>query len=635
MLLTRASTKQLLARLHDVIMAGLAMTIALLARYDLQSLPPMSRLAWWVLSFAAIAGVMFALFGLGRGIWRFASLSDLRSIVLSSTAAIFAFLILHFLVDRLAGFPRATPLILWFVLIVLLGAPRIMYRAYKDGHLGGVGFRKRDIQNREHVLIVGHVGDADNVIRNYKLESSRLYKVEGIVELGAGKRSGRAVRGVPVIGSADELERIVGRLAMGGVPVSALLLATPRAGEAGMQSLAASAARLKLPLRRVVNRPLTGTEPDLASITLEDLLGRPPVQLQLEAIRSLIGGQTVLVTGAGGSIGSEIVRQVVACNPASIILFDSSEYALYEIDLEVSRLNPDLPRQAVIGNVRDRRRVHEVMQACRPAVVFHAAALKHVPLVENNICEGVLTNVLGTRNVADAAVACGARAMVQISTDKAVRPTSMMGRTKRIAEAYCQALDISGVDTRFITVRFGNVLGSNGSVVPLFKRQIAAGGPITVTHPEMTRYFMTIREATELVLQAASAEIGREETRGRIFVLDMGEPVKILTLARTMISLAGLRPDEDIAIKFTGLRPGEKLYEELFDANEMTTPHDAEGFFVASAGIIPLERLTWHLERLGNSAAAGGEDQCKAMLIAALGEVEAGSPVQTAMPRMR
>ena len=188
---------------------------------------------------------------------------------------------------------------------------------------------------------------------------------------------------------------------------------------------------------------------------------------------------------------------------------------------------------------------------------------------------------------------------------------------------------------RFITVRFGNVLGSNGSVVPLFKRQIAAGGPITVTHPEMTRYFMTIREATELVLQAASAEIGREETRGRIFVLDMGEPVKILTLARTMISLAGLRPDEDIAIKFTGLRPGEKLYEELFDANEMTTPHDAEGFFVASAGIIPLERLTWHLERLGNSAAAGGEDQCKAMLIAALGEVEAGSPVQTAMPRMR
>ncbi|MEH0072517.1 hypothetical protein V6L77_23335 [Pannonibacter sp. Pt2-lr] len=195
MVLTRASTKQLLARLHDVIMAALAMTIALLARYDLQILPPMSRLAWWVVSFAAIAGVMFALFGLGRGIWRFASLSDLRSIVLSSTAAIFAFLILHFLVDRLAGFPRATPLILWFVVIVLLGAPRIMYRAYKDGHLGGVGFRKRDMQNREHVLIVGHVGDADNVIRNYKLESSRLYKVEGIVELGAGKRSGRAVRG--------------------------------------------------------------------------------------------------------------------------------------------------------------------------------------------------------------------------------------------------------------------------------------------------------------------------------------------------------------------------------------------------------------------------------------------------------
>lgn len=615
--------KQVLARLHDVLMAGLAISIALLARYDLQTLPSLNQLAWWVVSFALIASVMFALFGLGRGIWRFASLSDLRSIVLSSTASILVFLILHFLIDRLAGFPRATPLILWFVLIVLLGAPRLMYRAYKDGHLGGLGFRKRDKLNREHVLIVGNVSDADRVIRNYQLETSQLYKVEGIVEFGTAKRSGRAVRGVPVIGSVDELERIVGRLLMGGVPVSALLLATPRAGEEGVQMLAASAAKLKLPLRRVVNRPLTGTEPDLASITLEDLLGRPPVQLRLEAIQSLIGGKTVLVTGAGGSIGSEIVRQVVACAPSSIILVDSSEFALYEIDLEVSRLAPDLTRQALIADVRDRRRIHEVMQDCKPHLVFHAAALKHVPLVEANVREGVLTNVIGTRNVADAAIACGARAMVQISTDKAIRPTSMMGTTKRVAEAYCQALDISGVSTRFITVRFGNVLGSNGSVVPLFKRQIAAGGPITVTHPDMKRYFMTIREATELVLQAASAEIGRDETRGRIFVLDMGEPVKILTLARTMISLAGLRPDEDIKIEFTGLRPGEKLFEELFDVNEVTASEGADGFFVASAGFVPLERMNWHLERLGNCGEAGA-GQCRIMLNEALSEIETG-----------
>ncbi|SUB01017.1 UDP-glucose 4-epimerase [Pannonibacter phragmitetus] len=630
MVLTRASTKQLLARLHDVIMAGLAMTIALLARYDLQYLPPASRLAWWVISFAAISAVMFALFGLGKGIWRFASLSDLRSIVLSSTASIFAFLILHLLIDRLENFPRSTPLILWFVLIVLLGAPRLIYRAAKDGHLRGLGFGDRRCEGREHVLIVGKVSDADRVIRNYKLESSRLYKVEGIVEAGEGKRSGRAVRGVPVVGSIDELDQIAARLARNGVQLSALLLATPRGGEEGMQVVAASAARLKLPLRRVVNRPLTGAEPDLANITLEDLLGRPPVQLQLEAIRSLIKGQTVLITGAGGSIGSEIVRQVAACEPASLILVDSSEYALYEIDLEVSRLVPGLPRKAVIGDVRDRRRIFEVMDAGRPALVFHAAALKHVPLVEDNVCEGVLTNVAGSRNVADAAVACGARAMVQISTDKAIRPTSMMGTTKRLAEAYCQALDISGVSTRFITVRFGNVLGSNGSVVPLFKRQIAAGGPITVTHPDMRRYFMTIREATELVLQAASAEIGREETRGRVFVLDMGEPVKILTLARTMISLAGLRPDEDISIEFTGLRPGEKLFEELFDANEVTASHDADGFFIASANFVPLERMVTQVDQLTACAMTGASEQCRSMLQDALAEIESGSQAPAA-----
>ncbi len=273
----------------------------------------------------------------------------------------------------------------------------------------------------------------------------------------------------------------------------------------------------------------------------------------------------MLVTGAGGSIGSEIVRQVARFRPGRLVLLDIGEFALYAIDHEMQENHARLERRSVIASVRDRQTVFRLMADMRPDVVFHAAALKHVPLIESNICEGVLTNVIGTKNVADAAVANGVKAMVMISTDKAIRPSSVMGATKRAAEAYCQALDVSGTSTRFITVRFGNVLGSNGSVVPLFEKQIAAGGPVTVTHPDMKRYFMSIREATELVLQAAAFGLLEQERRGGILVLDMGEPIKIVDLARTMIAMSGRLPDVDVPIVFTGIRPGEKLFEELFD----------------------------------------------------------------------
>jgi O-antigen biosynthesis protein WbqV len=292
----------------------------------------------------------------------------------------------------------------------------------------------------------------------------------------------------------------------------------------------------------------------------------------------------VLVTGAGGTIGGELVRQVAAFGPARLALLDNGEYALYAIDLEMTERFPDVPRHSIIGDVRDRERLARILAEARPDIVFHAAALKHVPICEANPFEGVLTNAVGTRNVAEACRAAGVATMVQISTDKVVNPTNVMGASKRIAEAYCQALDILGRErsgTRFVTVRFGNVLGSTGSVVPLFQRQLAAGGPLTVTHPEMTRYFMTVREAVELVLQATV--LGRRADQpGRIYVLDMGEPVRILDLARQMIRLAGLRPGVDVEIAFTGLRPGEKLFEEIFHGAEPLLPTECKGLLLAA-----------------------------------------------------
>jgi O-antigen biosynthesis protein WbqV len=338
-----------------------------------------------------------------------------------------------------------------------------------------------------------------------------------------------------------------------------------------------------------------------------------------------IRGQRILVTGAGGTIGSELSRQLAAYAPAQLILFDNSEFLLYSIDIELRERFPRLTVRPLLGDVRDRRRVDEVLAAERPEIVFHAAALKHVPMVEHNPVEGVLTNVVGSRNVAEAARAHGVRHVVQISTDKAVNPTSVMGATKRIAEAFCQALDLNEAarggrrrgGTRFVTVRFGNVLGSTGSVVPLFSRQLAAGGPLTVTHPEVTRFFMTVREAVELVLEAAAtvalgeAQVGgaqgATESRGKIFVLDMGEPVRIVDLAEQMIRLAGRVPGLDVAIEFVGLRPGEKLQEELFHDAEATVPTANPALRLAAPRTADYAVLARSIDELEEQARAANE----------------------------
>ena len=325
-------------------------------------------------------------------------------------------------------------------------------------------------------------------------------------------------------------------------------------------------------------------------MAIEDLLNRAQVPLDREGMARLVQGRRVLVTGAGGSIGSELARQAAALGPQTLVLLDNGEFALWQIDLELGEGNPDVPRRAVLADIRDEARIRAVFEDAQPELVFHAAALKHVPMVEGNPAEGLLTNAVGTRIVADAARAAGALAMVVISTDKAVNPSSVMGATKRLAEMYCQGLDMTarrgGGGMRCITVRFGNVLGSTGSVVPLFQRQLARGGPLTVTHPDMQRYFMTVREAVGLVLQASVVGVGEGAPEllrdGGIFVLDMGEPVKIVDLARQMIRLAGLRPEIDVGIRFTGLRPGEKLTEELFHGREPPLPTGTPGLLLAT-----------------------------------------------------
>ncbi|MBE9604356.1 polysaccharide biosynthesis protein [Acetobacteraceae bacterium H6797] len=376
-------------------------------------------------------------------------------------------------------------------------------------------------------------------------------------------------------------------------------------------------------------------------VSLEQLLDRPQVPLDREGMARLIQGRRVLVTGAGGTIGGELARQLAALAPERLVLLDHGEFALYQINLELSESFPAVHRHAVIADIRDAARIARLMENFRPELVFHAAALKHVPMVESDPLEGLLTNALGTRIVADAARAAGCRAMVFISTDKAVNPSSVMGASKRLAEMYCQGLDRqarSAGGMRCVTVRFGNVLGSTGSVVPLFRRQLERGGPLTVTHPDMRRYFMTVREAVGLVLQASL--LGTEDRadqppqlrEGGIFVLDMGKPVKIVDMARRMIRLAGLIPDKDVQIRFTGLRPGEKLFEELFHGQEPALPTLHDGLLIATPRSANPGIVSCAIDEIAEAARAGRTEAALARLGGLIPEF---TPQQGAKPRLR
>lgn len=575
--------------------------------------------------FVAICAVIFWPMGLYRGVWRYASINDVIQMTKAVTLVILIFLPVLFVVTRAEFLPRSMPVINWFVLMALLGGPRFAYRLFKDRYLD----LKIEplVQKRVPVLLVGAGDEADTFIREMSRQQMSDYRVVGILD-EKGSRVGRNIRRVPVLGTIEDFDAVVKRLTLRVSKPQRLIVTKPNLDPAQLGNLLDLADRHGMTLSRLprlteFHRGLVDRI-EVQPIDVEDLLGRPQAVLDRPAMQRLIGDRRVLVTGAGGTIGSELVRQLASLGPARLTLVDNSEFNLYTIDQELGRNHPDLPRDVRLADVRDRAHLGAVIADTRPQLLFHAAALKHVHLVEANPGEGVLTNIVGSRNVADLCHEHGVEAMVQVSTDKAVNPTGVMGATKRAAEAYCQALDVAraaadatggpGSATRYVTVRFGNVLGSTGSVVPLFQQQIARGGPVTVTHRDVTRYFMTTREAVELILQASVLGTRDSATSGRIFVLDMGSPVRIVDLAEKMIRLAGKRPDDDIDIVFTGLRPGEKLHEELFHYGEATTATDNEAIRLAAPRIADHPVLARSIDELQRAAEICDDARCLSIL---------------------
>lgn len=613
----RISSRAMIALCHDVFMAGASVFIAFYLRLGdaMYDALPRSEMAKGAVLFATLAALMFARSGLYRGIWRYASMRDLGAITQGVTLTIVVFVVLLFLWTRLEAVPRSVPVINWFVLMALLGGPRFLYRMFKDRRLE----RAVEATNSDRipVLLVGASDEAELFIRAMSQTKTPDYRAVGILAERPG-RIGREIHGVPVLGAVEDFEDVIQTLSERDHQPRRLILTRTHMDGAIVRDLLDRADRHGMTLARLprLTEFKSGLEDTLEihPVAVEDLLGRPQTPLDREAMAALVTGKRVLITGAGGSIGGELVRQVSRLSPAHLTLVELSEFALYSIDREMMETAPGLPRTPLLADVRDAARMRTLFAEHTPDLVFHAAALKHVPLVEANLLEGCATNVLGTVNVAEAAKANGVATMVMISTDKAVNPTSIMGATKRCAEVCCQTFDLSGRqrtgaghETRFITVRFGNVLGSTGSVVPLFQRQLAEGGPLTVTHPDMTRYFMTIREAVELVLQASA--LGQDAIAdGRIFVLDMGEPVKIVDLARQMIRLAGYVPDKDVSIEFTGIRPGEKLFEEIFHGDEPPVPTDRAGILLAAPRIIDMASLTSALEQLQTACRTSDPD---------------------------
>ncbi|MDX8388189.1 MAG: nucleoside-diphosphate sugar epimerase/dehydratase [Ghiorsea sp.] len=539
---------------HDMLWVCLAIYFAFALRFDFGAIPAHHQVGGWKLLWISLTvqAVSYWYFGLYRGIWRFASMPDLKRILQS---VVFGALLSYFILSvwiRLEGLPRSILVLYPILLVGGLAGVRLLYRWLKDRRLN------LSTVEGKRVLILG-AGKAGELLVRDILNSDKYIPV-GFLD-DERKKKGRDIRGVRVLGDLSDLESLIPEL-----NIDEVLIAMPSVGKDLLQKMVKACADMHINCSTVPSlQELENSKPDVGSlrhIRLEDLLGRDEIALDDKKVCDFIRGKRVMITGAGGSIGSELCRQLMSFCPEQLILVDHAEFNLYQIDQELQKHDRYKSCEAVLGDIRDEERLDWIFSHFQPEIVFNAAAYKHVPLVEANPAEGIKTNILGTCMIADMAVKYKCQYFIQVSTDKAVNPANVMGATKRMAEIYCQNLNATS-DTGFITTRFGNVLGSAGSVVPLFKQQIESGGPVTVTHAEITRFFMTIPEAVSLILQAATMGDG-----GEIFVLDMGEPVKITDMAKQMIRLAGLTPDKDIKIVYTGLRPGEKLFEELFHESE-------------------------------------------------------------------
>jgi len=589
-----------LAFAHDAAACVAAWMVAFWLRFNLEIPDPYLGLALDTLPWVVLVhAVLFWGLGLYRGIWRYASLPDLRRILATVGLGAIAAPALLLMLQLQPSVPRSVLIMSPILLMMIMGGSRIAYRAWREGMPGGLMSG-----NREPVVVLGAGEAAVNLIKD--LARSTQWSVVGVFDDDAAK-IGRQLHGVNVLDRLEALPRWRSRLGF-----SQAIIAMPEATHTARRRVVEICSRAGIKVLTVPSFEdlVSGrvTVSQVRHVELDDLLGRDPVELDAAGLRGWLSGRVVMITGAGGSIGAELCRQVARFSPQRLVLFEQNEFALYTIEQEFAGRHPRLPVVPAVGDVKDAARVEQVIRAHAPSVIFHAAAYKHVPLMENeNAWQAVLNNVAGTHVIAHAAVSCGVEKFVFVSTDKAVNPTSVMGASKRLAEMVCQTLQ-RREGTRFVMVRFGNVLGSTGSVIPKFREQIARGGPVTVTHPEVTRYFMSIPEAVQLVLQAGLMGNG-----GEIFVLDMGEPVRIADLARDLIRLSGFTEDE-IRIVYTGLRAGEKLYEEPLAADENLLPTPHAKLKVARAG---REDSDWlpRLEHWLRSGDAADDMRIKADLV--------------------
>ncbi|ARB91877.1 polysaccharide biosynthesis protein [Legionella longbeachae] len=597
--------------LNDLLAIPLAWYAAYWLRYNLQPFPDRftSTHSFYALALLTVIQLTcYFYFKTYRGLWRFFSLNDVIRILKASVTATTIAIPVLYLTSILHELPRSIFPLYCVILTAFLCSARLLRRLYWDRRARG-----SKTTEMKRVLIVGAGMAGEGLVRD--LKRSNQYKPIGFIDDNLSKK-GLEVHGVPVLGVTSQITMRVKEYA-----IDLIFIAIPSASSSIMRRIVTACESSKVPFSTLpgLNDLAAGRVEvnALRPVNIEDLLGREQVYLQWDKLIAEISEKRVLVTGGGGSIGSELCRQILALKPQSLVIVENSEFNLYQIELELKQNFPDIPLQLKLVNITDEIAINQLFNEYSPEIVFHAAAYKHVPLLENQIRVAVVNNILGTQIVAKASVAAHTEKFILISTDKAVNPTNIMGTTKRVAEIFCQNLD-SRVKTQFITVRFGNVLGSAGSVVPLFQKQLQNGGPIKVTHPDMQRYFMTIPEACQLILQAMVNGKG-----GEIFVLDMGEPVKISYLAEQMIRLAGKEPGKDIMIEYTGLRPGEKLFEELFHESEQLESTEHEKLFKAKFRELNWDELMQTMHLLNNACMENQEDELLILLRSLVPELHA------------
>jgi O-antigen biosynthesis protein WbqV len=630
----RLTWRNLLIVIHDVLATVFAVVASFYLRFEgsglAERLPLLLRiLPYFILFSIAVCYV----FRLTTTKWRFISLPDFFNIVKASTVLALMLLVLDyiFIAPNVYGtffFGKTTIIIYWFLQNFSLGALRIAYRYFRYTRT----LNQARGLDAAPTLLVGRAADAEVLLRGIESGAVKRTWPVGVLSPSVSDR-GQSIRGIPVLGGIDDLADVVDDFSRRERPLQRLIM-MPSAFEADAspESVLTRARKLGLTVSRLPSLEGSGETPRLAPVAVEDLLLRPSVKIDYQRLETFVRGKSVVVTGGGGSIGSEICDRVMTFGASRLLIVENAEPALHAVLENLTAKFPSAVIEGRIADIRDRERIAHLMAAFKPNIVFHAAALKHVPILERDWGEGVKTNIFGTVNVADAAVSAGADAMVMISTDKAIEPVSMLGLTKRFAEMYCQALDrelmhkANGkTPMRLISVRFGNVLASNGSVVPKFKAQIEAGGPVTVTHPDMVRYFMTIREACDLVVTSATHALGPVRPDVSVYVLNMGQPVKIVDLAERIIRLSGLQPGYDIDIVFTGVRPGERLNEILFAHEEPTADIGIAGIVAARPNEPPLDTLQRWLSTLEKAVGSEQRSVIVGVLKDAIPEFKSGA----------